>query len=72
MTLATPNPIHYIAVLASALPVNPSSSIIIFIKRKILSLESVLSAYAHTNSYTHTGTRTHVHTDYTKLNLRTT
>ena len=32
----------------------------VFTKRKILSVEAILSAYTHTN--THTGTRTHDHT----------
>ena len=35
-----------------------------FIKRKILSVETILSAYTHTN--TRTGTRTHEHTDHTQ------
>ena len=32
-----------------------------------MSIETVLSTYAHT--HTHTGTCTHEHSDYTKLNL---
>ena len=42
----------------------------IFIKRKILSVETIMSAYTHTNA--HAGARTHDNTDYTKLNLHTT
>ena len=40
----------------------------VFIKRKILSGETILSAYTHTS--THTGARTDEHTDYTKFNYR--
>ena len=43
----------------------------VFIKRKILSVQTVLSAYTPTNTHTYTGTITHEHTDYTKLNLHT-
>ena len=42
----------------------------VFIKCKILSIETVLSAYRHTS--THTGISTHKHTDYAKFNLHTT
>ena len=42
----------------------------VFIKRKILSSETILSTYMHIN--THTGTHTRKHTDYTKLNLHMT
>ena len=41
----------------------------VFIKRKILSVETVLSIYMYTN--THTGTCTHEHTDYAEINLHT-
>ena len=47
----------------------------IFLKHKILSEETILSAYmhahvhTHTYTHTHTGICTHKHTDYTKLNL---
>ena len=43
----------------------------VFRKRKILSVETILSAYTHTNTHTYTGTITHEHTDYTNLNLHT-
>ena len=48
----------------------------VFIKRKILSGETILSAYTHTSTHTgthtstHTGARTDEHTDYTKFNYR--
>ena len=45
--------------------------ITVFVKRKVLSVETILSAYTHTHTTTHTGTRTHEHTDYTKFNLHT-
>ena len=35
----------------------------VFIKRKFLSVETILG------TYTHTGARTHEHTDYTKCNV---
>ena len=41
----------------------------VYIKCKILSAETILSAYTQK---THTGTSTHEHTDYTKVNLHTT
>ena len=50
----------------------------VFIKHKVLSVETILSTYmhacahahthTHTHRHTHTGTRTHEHTDYTKFN----
>ena len=42
--------------------------IITIIKRKILSVETILSAHTHT----HTGSHTHQYTDDTKFNLHTT
>ena len=39
----------------------------VFIKRKFLSVETILGTYTHTN--THTDARTHEHTDYTKFNV---
>ena len=38
----------------------------IFVKRKILSIETILSAYTreHTHTHTHRGTRTHEHSEY--------
>ena len=42
----------------------------LFIKREIVSVETILSAYTHTNA--HAGASTHDNTDYTKLNLHTT
>ena len=36
----------------------------VFLKRKILSLETILSARARTHTHTHRGTRTHKHSDY--------
>ena len=39
--------------------------ITVFIKRKILSVETIISAYTHTN--THVVASTHGHTDYTNL-----
>ena len=46
----------------------------VFIKYKILSAETFLSAYMHinTHTHTHTGTCAHEHTYHTKLNLHTT
>ena len=41
--------------------------ITVFLKRKTLSLETILSI--HTQTHTHTGTRTHKHSDCTKLNI---
>ena len=44
-----------------------------FLKRKILSLETILSAHTHTHKNTHThthrGNHTSKHSDYTKLNI---
>ena len=40
----------------------------VFVKHKILSLGTILSAHTHT--HTHRGTRTHKHSDYTKLNIK--
>ena len=41
------------------------------IKRKLLSVETIRSAYTHVRMHTHshTGTRIHEHSQYTKLNL---
>ena len=43
----------------------------VFLKRKILSLETVPSACVrtHTHTHTHTGNHTHKHSDYAKLNI---
>ena len=51
----------------------------VFLKRKILSIETILTARAsththththtHTDTHTHRGTRTHKHSDCTKLNI---
>ena len=41
----------------------------VFLKRKILFLETILSARSHAHTHTHTHTHTHKHSDYTKLNV---
>ena len=42
----------------------------VFLKRKILSLETILNAHTHTHTHTHARThrctRTHEHSDHTK------
>ena len=48
----------------------------VFIKCKILPVETILSTYmcthTHTLTHTHTGTDSYEHMDYTKLNLNAT
>ena len=39
------------------------------VKRKLLAIETILSAYTRTHARTHTGARIHEHSDYTKLYL---
>ena len=43
----------------------------IFLKRKLLSLETILSAHSHARAHarTHAHTHTHKHSGYTKLNV---
>ena len=41
----------------------------VFVKHKIVSIETILSAYTHTHTHTLRGTRTHEYYDYTKLKL---
>ena len=56
----------------SAFPELQLTTIIIikvFLKCKLLSLETILSAHTHTHTHTHKGTHTHKHSDNTKLNI---